>query len=156
METWSINLNREHTPIAYSKDLKVPEREIGARLRLLPLLRELPVNDDPRQTSFYLKETPGGLRVTSTVRRGAPADKFLIDAERWLLVQRTLTRWFPVGPYQHVNFKRKLGVTAAPLSSPLSRLSFGVASKLSILELPRWIRYPTVSKRSVVFALQGE
>lgn len=46
------------------------------------------------------------------------ADKFLIDAERWLLVQRTLTRRFH-HRYQHVNFKRKLGVTAAPPSPPL-------------------------------------
>lgn len=78
------------------------------------------------------------------------ADKFLIDAERWLLVQRTLTRRFH-HRYQHVNFKRKLGVTAAPPSPPLlSRSSLKLDSKLSIPETGARIRYPdTFHRRSI-------
>ena len=65
------------------------------------------------------------------------ADKFLTDAERWLLVQRTLTHWFPVGPYQHVNFKQKLRITAALTRPPYLVFRLRLASKLSIPELPR-------------------
>lgn len=117
----------------------------------------------PWRASYYIvspsqKTSPHLRRILKRLgllqRYQKLADKFLIDAERWLLVQRTLTRRFH--RYQHVNFKRKLGVTAAPPSPPLlSRSSLKLGSKLSIPETGARIRYPdTFRERSIVVYIE--